>query len=535
MIRCSEAITKSLRACEIGAERLPRTECHWISSVDIDHVAEDFDNLSYWHRNTVGCVLFSQALASVLRQQTFDLAVEVGAHPALKGPALQVVQGILGRTVPYTGMLARNTNDVQACSDGLGYISTHLSDRTVDFAGYYQFLNNNERLNVLKEVPLYPWDHQRPYWYESRTSHAYRQRTATHQLLGIKSPDYSQDRIAWKNYLSPSSSPWILGHQIQGKLVLPGSAYIVSAFEAARHAAHAQPMNGIELINLTFDQALVFQSDEVCVETLISLTGIKKLKSIITANFTFHSADDKKSGPMALNASAQVRILLSLDNKTLAVQPKPHFGMTDVGHDQIYASLAKCGYEYSGPFKALQSVKRKSGVATGAIQNSEAVDSMQMLIHPATLDAAMHSIAVASSYPGDGQLSSMMLPVEIAKVTICLREAISSHCDQQLRFESFSTSDSTHSGGDVDIFPTDGSKTILRVEGLRTKPMTPFTEANDVHLFSETIWGPASPVLEPNAMAKSTNTDSAFSTVNQHVKGIAIQLSHRYSALNILG
>lgn len=534
MTRCSEAITESLRACKIGTDQLPRNKSRWISSVDMKPVSEGFDNMSYWHRNTVGCVFFSQALLYALQQHKFDLAVEIGAHPALKGPALQVVESTFGRTMPYTGILSRGIDDVQACSDGLGYMWANLSINTVDFAGYHKFLAVSPYSKFLKDTPSYPWDHQRPYWYESRISHAYRHRAAHHELLGIRTADYSQDRMAWKHYIVPKTLSWILGHRIQGQLVFPASGYVVAAFEAARLAISTQPIQLLEITELIFGQALTFRSEESCVETLVSLTGIQRQKSIITANFTFHSTDNSETGPMALNASGKLRMVLGSDTGGLSVRSQPHFGMTEVAHDQIYASLAKIGYEYSGPFKGLSSVQRRSGVAIGSIKKPEC--SSLLLLHPATLDVAMHSIAVASSYPGDGRLSSVVVPTEISKVSICPNQAEINRNNQELRFESFSTDDSNLTGGDVLVFPSTGVDAIFRLEGLQTKPMNADTPANDEHLFFDTIWGPESPVLKAGDLSEDQSDAERLSNADeQHIQDIAKQLSHRYPAMHILG
>jgi hybrid polyketide synthase/nonribosomal peptide synthetase ACE1 len=533
MIRCSEAITKSLRACGVGSEKLPRSDCQWISSVDVKSVTDDLDHLDYWHLNTIGCVFFFQALTEALNRSSFDLAVEVGAHPALRGPALQVIEGSLGRSIPYTGMLSRGSNDVQACSDGLGYIWANLRESVVDFSGFSRFIEPSP-LTVLKNLPPYPWNHERTFWYESRISRAYRYRKAHHELLGVKTPDYSEDRIAWKHYLGPKELPWLSGHRIQGQLVFPGSGYIASAFEAARQITTRQPIRIIELTNFQFGQALVFDSEDSFAEVLISLNSVKRHKSTITANFTYHSAVNKDLGAMALNANCQLHIELGSAAEVCAKYPEQHFGMTEVNQEQIYSSLANCGYHYTGPFRALHSVQRRSGVATGLIQTPEVTAATGLLIHPATIDAAMHSIAVASSYPGDGRMKSVILPVEVAKIAIYPDQVINSPNTQQFGFESFSREDGSRTEGEVDLLSSDGAASILRLEGLRTKPLAAATPADDVPLFSKSLWGPAFPTV--SSIRRSTNgCFTPHQTGVDDVVALAQQISHRFPSMNILG
>ncbi|KAJ8117746.1 hypothetical protein OPT61_g1129 [Boeremia exigua] len=528
MIRCSEAITASLHACKITYQQPSVSDCLWISSVDLKPITKPIDIIDYWHRNTVGCVLFSQALDQALGLSEFDLAVEVGAHPALKGPALQMIESALGRTIPYTGMLCRNMDDTEAFTAGIGYIWTHAQENVVDYAGYHHFMDISGP--VLKGLPSYAWDYSKTFWYESRISHEYRNRSVHHELLGSRSPDYSTDQIMWRNCLIPEELPWIREHCIQGQMVFPGSGYIVSAFEASLEAVAPKPVQLLELIDLEFGQPLVFTSEDTRVDVLITLSGIRRQKSNIIANFSYHSIANKGVGPMSLNACGQIRIVCNTDADILQNPSKRYFGMTEVDQERIYASLARFGYQYSGTFKALNSVKRKPGVASGMIQVPERSPTTSLLMHPATLDAAIHSIAVAHSYPGDGRMTSLLLPIGISKVSLHPVQAVKSAGDRDLTFTSFSKD---NGDGDVDVYHADGSNVILRLEGLCTKPMVPATSKNDTHLFSETVWGPAFPTLA-NTIGDFTATRSCPETDLKIMIDVAKQIAHRYPAMNII-
>jgi len=229
---------------------------------------------------------------------------------------------------------------------------------------------------------------------------------------------------------------------------------------------------------------------------------------------------------MSLNANCHVNILFGHGDCSLQEYSGVGFGTMDLDHERIYASLANCGYQYSGDFKAIHSVKRRIGVASGMVRVPERT-ATRSLIHPATLDAANHSIAVAHSYPGDGRLTSVLLPIDISKISIDLSQAIGSANNESLKFTSYSREDG---GGDVDIFPANGSTAMLRLEGLRTKPMVAATRSNDVHMFSETVWGPAFPMLQNTPDVSTTQSQQDLHVMTK----IATQLCHRYPAMNIL-
>lgn len=533
MIRCSEAITASYDACKIESSRPTTPNCLWVSSVyhrDIALVADSLDG-HYWHSNTVGEVLFSQALEHALQQSHFDLAVEIGAHPALKGPALQVIEDAVGDAIPYTGTLNRGAEDDEAFASTLGYIWANLRTSDVNFAGYHRFMNAFGPLIPLKGLPTYPWDHNRAYWHESRASRAFRSRSSRHELLGNRCADYSEDQISWKNSLIPEKLSWLSDHRIQGQMIFPGAAYIVSAFEAAREIVGEQPVRLLELTDFIFGQPLMFGAEDSRVEVLISLHGIQRQKSKTTANFTFHSIAKEVSGPMILNAHCQLSIEFGhRDEVVLQPLPEVLFGMQEIDSERIYESFASYGYQYTGPFRALTSVSRRLGVASGLIRRPS---ETRTVLHPATVDAAIHSILVAHSYPGDGRMSTPRVPTEILKISLNPSAALQSSSHQSLKFVSEDNNGGKGIEGRVTLFLVNSPDSILQIEGLRTKPMAPATSENDVCMFSETTWGPAYPSLQDGFSDYDAMQNSATNSTNLMAHAVE-QLSHRYPGMHIL-
>lgn len=517
-----------------------KPNCLWVSSVyqrDISEVADDLGDV-YWHSNTVGPVLFSQALEQALKLSNFDLAVEVGAHPALKGPASQVIQSTVGSTLPYTGILSRGLDDVEAFSEGLNYVWAHISHAVVDFAAYDRLCNASAPApKILKGLPSYPWNHERAFWHESRTSRAFRHRCRHHELLGIRNPLFSEDQVSWKTHLVPNDLPWILEHRIQGQIIFPAAGYISSAFEAGREVATGESLKSIELTDFVFGQPLIFESEEARAEVVISLTEIRRDAYSVKARFGYYSIAKQGSGPMSLNASAQLSMMLGSPN-TEDWQPASivRCGLVEVDHDRFYNSIASCGYHYDGQFKALTSIQRRMDVATGLIQVPRASSVSRLMVHPITLDATMHSILAAYCYPGDGRLRSVALPIKVSKMIINPTSAISSSREPSLRFVSHSVEDEKHSGGNVDVYTSDGSKAILRLEGLSTKAIIPVKSEDDVHMFSETVWGPASPVLTKDLTKTARISRGAHDGAEniQQAAAFVQQMTHRYPAMNIL-
>ena len=121
---CGSAYVRSLEAC-VRKRQVQETgySCTWYSSVYNEAIDPAIGvPYDYWAENMARPVLFSQALTSATTEVDFGIAIEVGAHPALKGPASQTIEEVLlsKKTVPYFGMLSRGTSAVDAFSTTLG-------------------------------------------------------------------------------------------------------------------------------------------------------------------------------------------------------------------------------------------------------------------------------------------------------------------------------------------------------------------------------------------------------------------------------
>nr|A0A7L8UVC9.1 RecName: Full=Polyketide synthase-nonribosomal peptide synthetase ffsA; Short=PKS-NRPS ffsA; AltName: Full=Cytochalasans biosynthesis cluster protein ffsA [Aspergillus flavipes]QOG08944.1 FfsA [Aspergillus flavipes] len=506
MLACSDAYRKSMTDCGITVLQPARNGTTWISSVygedALDYRHEM--NAEYWISNMVSPVLFSQAIEFAMADQgPFDIGIECGPHPALKGPALQVIQEMLGSSIPYTGLLSRGRPDTQALAEGISYLWQALGADVVNYTSFDRFIAGPDASEpqVLANLPSYAWDHDRAFWHESRQYWANRTKEdPPHEILGTKCPDGTDQQHRWRNMLRPREIPWIAGHQIQEQMVFPAAGYVSAAIEAVQMVTRGQSLGAIEIEDFVIGQAIAFNDEYASVETQFTLTDISVEKDIWSASFFFYSASPKSSRSLDLNASGKLKVTLG-EPKDDFLPPhlSPEFNMIDVDSERFYDALKKLGFGYTGPFKALGSLKRRMGVATGTITNPTSTDpAHDLLLHPATFDNAIQSIILAYCYPNDGRLWSVQLPTGIKKIKInpvlCNRYA----GKKALLCFKASTSDdrSAEIGGDVDIYDEQGNNALMQLEGLQTKPLANATAANDSPLFLETIWDIESPSRE---------------------------------------
>lgn len=433
---CSIPYIESLRRAGVKAQSpTSSSTCTWYSSVHDGKPVELSPALSdsYWAENMKKPVLFSQALKATLvanAASTFDVVLEVGPHPALMGPATQTIQEVIPEGLPYHGALSRDSNSITAFSTCLGFLWERLGGDSsrIDLGRCQRTLSDLSkaaRFNVLKGLPTYQWKHDTPYWHESRRSRRIRSRKAPyHPLLGDKSPDSAAHVLRWKNILKPSKIPWLEGHQVQGQIVFPASAYLSTAVEAALSLADGKTIKLIEMSNFTIHQGLGFESRDAGIEVQIDLTRISQLRSDhLTAYYTYSAATGGvEDSELTLIADGELTIRLG--DASLSLLPvrrptAPH--LLTVDPVRLYNFMESLEYNFSGPFISLVELRRKLGIASCVAQKAKASsqpDADSLLIHPVELDAAIQSVSLAYSYPGDEQLRLLHMPTTIAKIRV---------------------------------------------------------------------------------------------------------------------
>ncbi|KAI1500224.1 polyketide synthase-like protein [Biscogniauxia marginata] len=503
MSSCSAEYLSALQQLEIQVHPYPEnSQCIWFSTAYEEDIATMTEALRgpYWDSNMLNPVRFMQAVKRACGEDgPFDLAVEIGPHPALKGPVLQTIQDLSGNVIPYTGLLQRKENDIEALADGLGYISTHLGKSSVDFISCELFAFGDEKPGLATGLPSYSWNHEHEYWHESRSLRAIQERSdSVHEILGHLSPDSTEQDMRWRNVLRPKEVPWMRGHQLQNQIVFPAAGYVVAALEASMIviALKGKSASYIEVIDLKIGQALTFDNEDSSVETLFSMTDIRlQDNTYITAKFYYNAAVGKAGDSLASLATGNIHIRLGEPSpSTLPARNARVPNLIKVNEKSFYDALKKLEYQYSELFVALSGLERKLGAATGFISN---VKESDLIVHPALLDVAFQSVILAASAPDDGRLWSMHIPTRIQRVRVnpelCRSEM---RKGRRLPFDSVQPSGETSISGDVDVFPVGSDCAMIQVEGLFCVPFSTATENDDKPLFSSMIWGPATPDAE---------------------------------------
>lgn len=545
MRHCLDPYLKALAALGIRASG-HAAKCAWISSV---HKGIDMSSASsanqfhlldgiYWARNMERPVIFMQSvLEAVSSHGPFDIAIEVGPHPALNGPVKQTI--VPDQDMPYTGLFQRGKPAIESVAEGLGYIWAHLDGRngSVDLLAYDRLMSECGSPRILKGLPTYAWDHEKSYWHEPRVTRAMRQRTAVHDLLGHRTPNSTEHDMRWRHFLTPRDLPWLLDHRLQNQIVFPAAGFIVMAIEAALCICAGSIPSLIEVVGLEIGKALTFDSDESALEVLISMSDIVREgpsgnpTNVFQATFKCNAAATG-SDTLHLVASGSVRVLLGEPtDDVLPEKPPRPTNLLRLRANEFYEAAAELEYQYSGPFAALAGVERKLGVATGRISLIE--PSEPLLLHPAVLDVAFQAVLVAFSAPEDGSLFSLHVPRSIGLVRLNPQlyagELATSNKKgndtkptepPSLIFHAECAPDESTICGDVDVFPRPGNDSaqhaLIQVQHLECVPLSRPTESDDREAFSTIVWDVAQPDCQLVAAEAETEIEAETAVVDMY-------------------
>jgi acyl transferase domain-containing protein len=511
---CAEPYLQSLLACRIEIKNPTPGKAIWSSSVrgDTELLNGDLNDLKgpYWVSNMLRTVLFSQALeSSIWHGGPFDLAIEVGPHPALKGPVEQTLKAVYGPVSPYTGLLKRGASDVEAFSAAIGIIWAQLGPSALDFVGYRRVFSADRDDTpvslVPNDLPTYSWDHDKIYWRESAISRRYRTGShVSHELLGRRSTHDNQRELRWRNLLQLGELPWLRGHEVLGEVLLPAAAYVSLALEAGQQIARQAGLDVrlFEVRNVDILRPVVVPDNKDGVETVFTahlsegLTNAEGESDRIQARFSYYVRPDQKMGTMVHVCNGDLVVHLGELPRTGPILPPRQEAarndLIDIDCDRAYNMFQKVGLNYTGPFKAMTKSKRVLGYSTStALWSSDSLGD-NMILHPAMLDVAFQTLFIALAHPASGQISSALLPSHIDRVRVRppLHQRLGDG-DISADIESWTVQENgTSLIGDLNVYDVVSGLTLAQVEGLALNMVGEQDSSRDRPMFAKTVWAP---------------------------------------------
>ncbi|KAK3299484.1 BcPKS5, polyketide synthase [Chaetomium fimeti] len=493
---CAVPYLDALARCEIKVGE--GNGIPWYSSVVENHVMSTADvQPQYWVDNMTSAVLFSPAVAhAVAEGGQFDLGLEVGPHPALKGPCLDTVEEAAGHRIPYTGLLGRNKNDVLELSSALGFIWTQLGAGSVDFDRLERAISGGPYpKKVVADLPTYPFDHSRSFYTLTRFSGAHRNMHAPpNPILGRRCVESeTADEVSWRNILKSGEISWLQGHQLQGQTVFPAMGYIAMCVEAAAVLAGPErPLGLVTLEDVIIGRALAFQNESVGMESKVTVKIDYTSDDELRGHIACHSGlPFDSAAPLALNFSANIHVHFHEPRAdTLPAVRADEISLVKTDPGRLYSQFTQLGYNYSPPFTGVKAIDRKRGFATGEIEDISGEGwEDQLIVHPGWLDSALQTAFAAYSYPHDNRLWALHVPTEIRTVSInpYFTARGPGGRTRQLQYQSTAREGlGAPVAADIDVFAAGEGEghAFVQLEAVQVKPFAAASARDDAILFA---------------------------------------------------
>lgn len=469
----------------------------------------------YFCDNLVSPVRFSDALTGTVLDEAeelnVDVLVEIGAHPALKGPSRQILQS-LKLDLPYIGTLSREKLDFTCLLECAGQL--YALGYPVDL----EAVNSNlhlDNLGVVQRVPVgqtiklpsYSWDHGK-YWFETRYVSNYRKRKERHAFLGAQTYGDVEKHPRWRVFLRPRELPWLTHHQIDEKIIFPAAGYLSMAVEAAvRLEDTPAKFRSITIRDVNIKSPLTVSESEMGTEALLEMQPLAvSAKRVSDTEHRFTISSYSENGMVSEHCSGIVSVqkgeptLIEPENMARTFSELQNITTKTTDVQKCYKHWQTIGLGYGPNFQLLNgSVDSGSGTAMSRIilnsASQEITDHEHSIIHPTFLDAAFHpffaSIESLTGRPLDGPWVPTF--IKSLKVSAVFAQQSASKVEHNL----WTTTETQLPGPrtaviNVKIRSEDGEDVLVDVKGLEATTLgsSGAEDDQDRSLFFRTRWQP---------------------------------------------
>ncbi|MFE2337903.1 type I polyketide synthase, partial [Streptomyces coelicoflavus] len=391
----------------------------------------------HWVRHARQTVRFADAMEQIDSSACLEIGPGATLAPYLPGTAVSSLRAGTPEPKAITTALAHLT--VTGCDPDW---QTYFADRGAK-AG---------------ELPTYPFQRRR-YWLESAAPTG----TSDHPFLDTAVGLAEGGRFLLTGRLSLTDHPWLADHAMHGEILLPGTAFVELALQAARHVDHEV------LAELTLGAPLPLTADhDAHLQVMIDAPDTTGRKVSIFSR----PADAGPEEPWTRHAEGRLSLSALAPEGDLLVWPP--LGATPVEND-LYDTVE--GSRHYGPtFRGLRHAWHHGDTWFGEVDLKEPLkaEAGRFLMHPALLDAALHPMGVQPDHRAGG---ATLVPFSWSDV--CVRSV---HAKRLRVRISPITQDA------VSLLAADESgQVVLTVGRLTMRPLRPGSEQIRQSLF-RTSW-----------------------------------------------
>ena len=364
---------------------------------------------AYWVSNLVSQVKFLPAVQEINARSKVELLIEVGPHPALQGPVLEILNldPSSANRIDYLPSLKRNVD----ASHSVLRLASELLIRgcAIDMSAVNY--NHGQKPVVLVDLPTYPWNHEHAYWHETRLPQGHRLRKfGRSDVLGVLAVDTNDIEPRWRNIIELDSLPWLRDHKVQSDVVCPMTFFLSMAIEAAhQHAISGGiPFTKYVLREVNLGQALVIPESSQ-IETVLNLRPLSestRASSDLWHEFIIFSWNHERGwlehcrGQIAVQLDNQSNPVEGLRfqeiERAMIVESNCETALASIDGvecEKIYETFTSMGLEFGSSFHNLVECRAGSSSVYARVRIPTTKERMpykfesECIIHPGLLDA----------------------------------------------------------------------------------------------------------------------------------------------------
>ena len=488
MDQIKDDLLESLQSIQPRATKIPLYSTVTGSLIDGAEL-----NANYWWQNVRQPVEFAKTIRSM---EGVEIFLEVSPHTVLNLSIEECQSNNKNKLV--LGSVRRNQNEATSLASTLGALYAY---------GYALKWEQIYQGNYVK-LPSYPWQRQR-FWLESDISKEDRIGNMevhtsitgqSHPLLGNHLQLAHQDTF-WEARANSNKPTILAGHGINGSIVFPGAGFV----EMVLSAATASEGEKIIINDFSFEKALLLKQEVTKLQTVRSGNTV----SIYSTNQSNDASVNwirNASGVISPPAPEANTSLKTFDQSGIS-----HRCLYAASSDQVYDAYSSLGFNYTGDFRGIQTLKYNAEEALSLIV-LPTNDALAYVLYPPLLDNAFQTLlSIIVCNNADTVSDRVFLPTDISQLTLLrgnYHEVSEYWCHAVI-------TESSDRGllGNADIYQTDGTL-VARVEGLRCVSVhkeiwdslvtDDSSQEHDTDLF-QVSWIPSSPTPEPTDPPTSNN------------------------------
>jgi acyl transferase domain-containing protein/NADPH:quinone reductase-like Zn-dependent oxidoreductase/acyl carrier protein len=349
--------------------------------------AEQATDSAYWVSHVRSPVRFADAVETLAERGAIAL-LEIGPAGALTAMAEECLAERDQRPAAIA-TLREGRPEPEALTAALA--QSHAVGAKLDWHSYFK----GTGARAVK-LPTYAFQRQR-YWLNasngSGDAGTLGQGNPEHPLLSAVLEDPRDESVALTGRLSLDSQPWLADHAVAGTVILPGTAFLELALRAAEQV-------GCEAVEELTLQAPLVLPERGGVQLRVSVAdadeeGVREVS--IHSRPEGHS--EEEAGEWACHATGALSPQAPEASEPLDVWPPAGAEPVEVG--DLYERLADGGFDYGPAFQGLTAAWRhgEAVYAEVSLPEEHSFQARGFAIHPALLDAALHTIGLLPGAP----------------------------------------------------------------------------------------------------------------------------------------